>query len=202
MLAHPTLPHRCRAPGEVLTPRRGPAPALLPRPRTRNTRTRTRWRGARSMPVWSAPRVSHQLTTGQLDTLGLAISGYVQAQYENSQLSEDQLGKGGLPLNRDRFLIRRATQSTEWSIASTSSAGVDGNTAARPRVRHSSRGGVARLSQPATQERRLTLGSAGGLSEIPFGYELTESSRNRVFCERSTRSSNSFSEPDVGVRVL
>jgi hypothetical protein len=41
-----------------------------------------------------------------------------------------------------------------------------------------------------------------GLTEIPFGFELTDSSRNRHFMERSTGSLAFFpGEPDVGVRL-
>src|SRR5690606_1795884 len=38
---------------------------------------------------------------------GVSVSGYVQAQYEWSDLSEDELGQGGIVLNRNRFSIRR-----------------------------------------------------------------------------------------------
>jgi hypothetical protein len=41
------------------------------------------------------------------DRWGIRFSGYIQAQYQSNQLSEDQLQQGGQPLNRDRFMIRR-----------------------------------------------------------------------------------------------
>jgi len=37
----------------------------------------------------------------------LKITGYVQAQYEGHQDSEDQLQQGGALLNQNRFLLRR-----------------------------------------------------------------------------------------------
>jgi hypothetical protein len=41
-----------------------------------------------------------------------------------------------------------------------------------------------------------------GLFDVPFGYELTESSRGRYFMERSTQSRAFFpAEPDLGVRL-
>jgi hypothetical protein len=59
---------------------------------------------------------------------GLAISGYVQAQYQNSQLSADQLSADGAALNQDRFLVRRARlrvdRSWEFALATLE---VDGN---------------------------------------------------------------------------
>ncbi len=38
----------------------------------------------------------------------LEVSGYLQAQVEVHQLSEDELAPDGRPLNQDRFLVRRA----------------------------------------------------------------------------------------------
>jgi len=42
------------------------------------------------------------------NSAGLSLYGYVQADYQLRQSSEDQLNTGGQPLNQDRFLIRRA----------------------------------------------------------------------------------------------
>jgi len=143
------------------------------------------------------------LTRGLAGPLGIYVSGYVQAQYESSQQSEDQLQQGGLPLNQDRFLVRRARvrldRAWQWAHAAIE---VDGNT---------TRGATfgLRRAEASLVYRNATDPDAppwvritGGLSEIPFGYELTDSSRNRVFMERSTGSLALFpGEPDVGLRV-
>ena len=142
------------------------------------------------------------LTRGIAGPLGIYASGYIQAQYENSQLSEDQLQQGGLPLNQDRFLVRRARirldRSWQWAHAAVE---IDGNTTRGPTfgLRRAEASLVWRNSNPdAPPWVRFT----AGLSEIPFGYELTDSARSRVFMERSTGSLALFpGEPDVGVRL-
>jgi hypothetical protein len=142
------------------------------------------------------------LTRGLAGPLGIYASGYIQAQYENSQLSEDQLQQGGLPLNQDRFLVRRARirldRAWQWAHAAIE---IDGNTTRGPTfgLRRAEAALLYRSTDPdAPPWVRVT----AGLSEIPFGYELTDSSRSRVFMERSTGSLALFpGEPDVGVRV-
>lgn len=142
------------------------------------------------------------LTRGFTGPLGLYVSGYVQGQYETSQLSEDQLAQGGLPLNQDRFLVRRARvrldRSWTWAQATIE---IDGNTTRGPTfgLRRAEASLVYRNPDAeAPPYARLT----AGLSEIPFGYELTDSARSRYFMERSTGSLALFpGEPDVGVRL-
>ena len=142
------------------------------------------------------------LTTGVVGPLGLVFSGYVQGQYESSQLSEDQLFQGQVPANLDRFLVRRARlrvdRSFQWAQTTLE---IDGNT---------TRGAVfgLRRAEASFVYRNPEKGAppyvrvTGGLSEIPFGYEMTDSSRSRFFMERSQGSLALFpGEPDVGVRV-
>lgn len=143
------------------------------------------------------------LTRGLAGPLGIYASGYVQAQFETSQLSEDQLQQGGLPLNQDRFLVRRARvrldRSWQWAHAAIE---IDGNTTrgATFGLRRAEASLVYRNARDASQPPWVRV--TAGLSEIPFGYELTDSSRSRVFMERSTGSLALFpGEPDVGVRV-
>lgn len=142
------------------------------------------------------------LTTGLTGPLGLVFSGYVQGQYETNQASEDQIQQGGVLLNQDRFSIRRARLRVDraWTWASTTIE-VDGNTVRGPSfgLRRAEVSLLWRNPEPgAPPWVRLT----GGLSEIPFGYELTDSARNRYFMERSTGSLALFpGEPDVGVRL-
>ena len=142
------------------------------------------------------------LVGGVTGPLGLVFSGYVQAQYENSQASEDQLQQGGTPLNLDRFSIRRARLRVDrvWQWASTTIE-IDGNTVRGPTfgLRRAEASLVYRNpDREAPPYARLT----AGLSEIPFGYEMTDSARSRYFMERSLGSLALFpGEPDLGVRL-
>jgi Phosphate-selective porin O and P len=131
------------------------------------------------------------------------LGGFIQAQYEHHQDSEDQLQQGGALLNQNRFLIRRARLSAdgEWKFASVVLE-LDGNTIHGPafglqRAEASLawRGG---RDAPAPPLVELTF----GLFYNPFGYEITEPSQDRPFMERSRASLAFFpSEPDVGARV-
>jgi len=155
-------------------------------------------------PSASSVRVEREpnLLGGVTGPLGLVFSGYVQGQYEASQASEDQLQQGGLPLNQDRFLVRRARLRVDrvWQWASTTLE-IDGNTTRGPAfgLRRAEASLVWRSpDREAPPYARLT----AGLSEIPFGLELTESSRSRWFMERSLGSLALFpGEPDVGIRL-
>jgi hypothetical protein len=142
------------------------------------------------------------LTGGIAGPLGLVFSGYVQAQYEHSQISEDQLQQGGVPLNQDRFLVRRARLRVDraWTWASTALE-IDGNTTRGPAF-GLRRAEASLLWRNPDRDAPPYVRLTGGLSEIPFGFEMTESSRARFFMERSAGSLALFpGEPDVGVRL-
>ena len=70
-----------------------------------------------------------------IDQWGVRISGYVQTQYQWSQLSEDQLQQGGTPLNQNRFLIRRGRVrlSGDWRFVAFDLE-LDGSTTRGPFV--------------------------------------------------------------------
>jgi hypothetical protein len=134
--------------------------------------------------------------------LGTHLSGYLQAQYESSQLSEDQLQQGGSPLNRNRFVVRRARLRLDqsWQYAALS-VELDGNT---------TRGAVLGLRRAegsvlwrnpnaeAIPYGRLT----AGLQDTPFGLELPFGDRKRVFMERSQASLAFFpAVPDIGASL-
>ena len=131
---------------------------------------------------------------------GLQLTGYIQGQYETSQASEDQLAQDGTPLNQDRFLVRRArvrlTRTWQYVAASLE---LDGNT-----VRgvgfglRRAEGSVFYRPEGTVPLVMLTL----GLSDIPFGFEMVDQARTRIFMERSAASLAFFpSEPDLGVRL-
>jgi hypothetical protein len=142
-----------------------------------------------------------------------ALSAYVQAQYENHQDSQDQLQQGGGLLNQDRFLVRRGRLRFDAAFPYTELAlELDGNTTRGPAF------GVRRAEASLVYRARSWDGKlvpreeqgaepplamlTFGLTEIPFGFELTDSSKHRVFMERSQASLAFFpGEPDVGARL-
>ena len=169
-------------------PAPAPAPAAAPPPAEGTL-----------LPVRTAPP---RLDGGVLDPVGLVVSGYLQAQLESSQLSEDQLQQGGVVLNRDRFVLRRGRVRLDgaWRWAAFALE-VDGST---------TRGlffGLRRAEASllwrnprngAPPWAMLTV----GLTDIPFGHELSAGVRGRLFMERSLASLAFFrGEPDVGARL-
>jgi hypothetical protein len=135
--------------------------------------------------------------------LGVRFSGYVQAQYQRSGLSEDQLQQGGAPLNHNQFLVRRARLRFDraWDFASAS-VELDANTVRGPRV--GIRRAEAALFYRGNNAPELPplISLSAGVMDIPFGYELNQSARVRWFMERSTGSLALFpTEPDLGAKL-
>jgi hypothetical protein len=142
-----------------------------------------------------------------------ALSAYLQAQYENHRDSQDQLSQSGAPLNQDRFLVRRGRLRLDMAFPFTElTVELDGNTTRGPSfgLRRAEASLVLRPHPwngraPAREQRdgepplaMLTF----GLSEMPFGFELSDSSRNRVFMERSQASLAFFpGEADLGIKL-
>lgn len=136
------------------------------------------------------------------DGLGWSWDAYVQAQYESSQVSENQLQSGGALINRDRFVLRRARFRLDhgWEYAALAIE-VDTNTVrglsvglrrAQALVRYPER---SKLEIPYVA---LTM----GLQDQPFGHELPFGARKRLFAERSVASNALFpNEADVGASV-
>ncbi len=137
-----------------------------------------------------------------IDQWGVRISGYVQTQYQWSQLSEDQLQQGGAPLNQNRFMIRRGRVrvSGDWRFVAFDLE-LDGSTTRGPFV------GVRQANVSVlwrNPDARLPpyLMVTAGLTESPFGHELRLGQRDMIFMERSAGSLAFFPGPvDVGVRV-
>jgi len=153
-----------------------------------------------------APKAEKAEGAGQpgLEILrGIVVTSYVQAQYESHAESEDQLRQGGVLLNQNRFLIRRARLKVEreWEWSSVMLE-LDGNTTHGPAfsLHHAEASLLWRGDKgaPAPPLVRLTL----GLFDVPFGYELVESPRTPFFMERSLASRDFFpAEPDLGVKI-
>jgi len=133
---------------------------------------------------------------------GVRLGGYVQTQYQWSQLSEDQLQQGGAPLNRNRFMIRRGRVrlAGDWRFVAFDLE-IDGSTTRGPFVglRQAS---VSLLWRNPDAARPPYLMVTAGLTEAPFGHELRLGQRDMVFMERSLGSLAFFPGPvDVGVRA-
>jgi hypothetical protein len=130
---------------------------------------------------------------------GFLLSGYAQAQYLNSQVSQDQLQQGGASLNQDQFVVRRARVRFDrrWRHAAVTLE-LDGNTVGG--LAFGLRRAEASLIWDGGQPVPLAVLTAG-LFYTPFGYELSASARTRIFAERTLASSALFpGQGDVGVR--
>jgi hypothetical protein len=134
---------------------------------------------------------------------GFFLSGYVQGDYLHSQLSEDQLQQGGIPINQDRFYLRRARLRVDrgWEYAALAFE-LDANTVGSPTV--GIRRAEASLYYQAPNDAVLPplVMVTGGVTDLPFGYEQYESERSSMFMERSLVSSALFpTRQDAGIKV-
>lgn len=133
----------------------------------------------------------------------LVVSGYVQAQYEWHQDSEDQQQQGGALLNKDRFVLRRTrfkfTRDWEWGQVQVD---VDGNTVHGPQVRIQKAEASLIYGRSHDPDQPPLAQLTFGQFDVPFGFELPYTPKARWFTERSVGSRAIFpGEPDVGVRV-
>jgi hypothetical protein len=135
--------------------------------------------------------------------LGLSLTGYLQADWVvANQLSQDQLSTANAPLNQNEVMIRRARLRAavdRWWVAGL--VEFDGNTVSGTQARLI--GAEASLKWPPERGNPLPLLMATvGLFKIPFGYEIGQSDRERLFLERSTAEHGLFpGEYDAGARL-
>jgi hypothetical protein len=136
---------------------------------------------------------------------GVGLTGYLQADWNLwRQSSEDEVNPSTLaPINDERFLIRRARLKATIDREYTAGAlEFDGNTVngATARIINAE----ASVKLPGEEGAPVPLLMATlGLFKIPFGFELVQSDRDRVFLERSTAEQALFpGEYDVGARVM
>jgi len=133
---------------------------------------------------------------------GVRLGGFVQVQYQHSQLSEDQLQQGGVVLNRDRFMVRRGRlrASGDWRCFAFDFE-IDGSTTRGPFI-GIRQANVSALWRHRDPKRVPYVMVTAGLTEVPFGHELRVGQRDLLFMERSLGSLAFFPGPvDVGVRV-
>ena len=131
---------------------------------------------------------------------GLSISGFVQADLNVKQTSQDQLNAStGVPLNDNRFLIRRARLRAAVDQGYFAGAfELDANTVNGAQVRPLNVEATLKWPSEGVPLAALT----AGLFKIPFGFEVLQSDRDRLFAERSTFVRALFpGEYDLGVRV-
>ncbi len=143
---------------------------------------------------------------------GLLLSGFLQADYLQNQLSEDQLEQSGAPYNRDEFVLRAARlridggyQHAAYTLeldASTSGGPQVGVRRAEATLLYRSEGDVAGAASGQRREAPPLMALTAGLTDMPFGNELVESSRTRAFLERTLGSESIFpTQMDAGVKL-
>ena len=134
----------------------------------------------------------------------LTLTGFVQADYSAfRQSSQDELNPStGEPLNQSRFLLRRARFRAEIDYSIVGGAlELDANTVNGPQVRPV--GAEVYLawrnpSNPSLPYLQLTIGEF----KTPFGFEVLQSDKDRLFLERSNAERALFpGEYDLGIRL-
>jgi hypothetical protein len=134
---------------------------------------------------------------------GFRIGGYLQTQFESNQLSSDQLADGGAPYNQDRFSLRRGRLRVDrgWEYANATLE-LDASTYRGVNVGiRRAEGSLLYRGNNGLELPPLVMLTLG-VTDIPFGFELLESSRVRPFMERSLGSSALFpTEMDVGLKL-
>jgi hypothetical protein len=133
---------------------------------------------------------------------GVSFYGYVQGDYQVRQSSEDQLDASGQSLNQDRFLIRRARLGVVMDRRyGEGRMEIDGNTVNGPAFRLYL--AEASLKWPGSQAGAppIIMGTLG-LFRTPFGREVPQDDRHRLFMERTTAARALFpGEADIGARL-
>lgn len=134
--------------------------------------------------------------------LGFSLWGFVQAQYVVDQLSEDQVDPDGQPLNRNQFQVPRARLhlSHGWKYAFANLELEAGTVGPPVRIRRAEASLLYRGN--VSDEIPPLLVMTAGVTDIPFGAELAESQRDRLFMERSLPNRALFpSNADLGVKL-
>ncbi|TMQ09454.1 MAG: hypothetical protein E6J90_35830 [Deltaproteobacteria bacterium] len=125
----------------------------------------------------------------------LTLSGLVQIDAATRQSSEDELRQSGDLLNQDRVLLRRGRLRLSASYDKVSGlAEIDVNTVNGSQVRIT--------TAEAAYQVAPWLTAAIGIPKIPFGFEVEQSDKERLFLERSTMVRALFpGEYDVGAKL-
>ncbi|MBV8760961.1 MAG: hypothetical protein JO257_26945 [Deltaproteobacteria bacterium] len=121
--------------------------------------------------------------------------GFLQVDAGARQSSQDELKQSGDTLNQDRFSLRRARPKLTATYGAIGGViELDANTVNGMQVRPS--------NIEATYQVWPALRAGMGIAKIPFGYEVEESDRTRLFLERSNAERALFpGEYDLGVKL-
>lgn len=134
---------------------------------------------------------------------GLLLTGFVQADGAIRQSSQDQANPStGAPLNQDRVSIRRARLRAVLERTYVAGAlELDGNTTRGATARLIGAEASLRWPGPSATDPTLAMVTIG-LFKTPFGFEVLQSDRDRLFMERSTAERGLFpGEYDAGMRL-
>lgn len=149
-------------------------------------------------------KLQQDAATSVKSSLGVRLSGLVQADAVLwRQSSTDELDPStGEPLNETRFLLRRARLRAELDYRFVFGAfELDANTVRGPQVRPIAFEAGARWR--AKDSALPYLAASLGLVRTPFGLEVQQSDRERLFFERSHVATAFFpGEYDLGLRVF
>jgi hypothetical protein len=133
---------------------------------------------------------------------GVKLSGFVHMDtVAYNHASKDDVDGNGEPLNETRFLLRRARIRLDadyrWLFGSFE---IDANTNKGLQVRPQSFDVGVRYKNPKSDLPFIALHV--GLVRTPFGFEVQQSDKDRLFLERATMASAFFpGEFDLGVRA-
>jgi hypothetical protein len=147
-------------------------------------------------------KLSTQPPTLKLARPGYGLTGFLQVDSPFRQSSEDQInGSTGDLLNQNRVYLRRGR--LRFYLDRSYGAGsleLDANTISGPTARVV--GAEASLKLPGPTDAPPLVMVTGGLFKTPFGYEIGQSDRDRLFMERSTAEQALFpGEYDAGARL-
>lgn len=140
---------------------------------------------------------------------GILFSGFLQAELVHNRISEDQLEQSGAPFNRDEFALRSARLRLDGGHDYTAyTLELDATTRGGPHVgiRRAEGSllyrGDSEAGAGAPPNRPPLLALTAGVTDLPFGFELVESSRTRAFMERSAGSEAIFpTQMDIGLKL-
>ncbi|HEY6035318.1 MAG TPA: hypothetical protein VIV58_13690 [Kofleriaceae bacterium] len=125
----------------------------------------------------------------------LTLGGFFQVDAALRQSSEDELKQSGDLLNQDRVYLRRGRPKITAAYGKVGGViEIDINTINGGQVRPS--------AVEATYQATPWLRAGLGIAKIPFGFEVEQSDRERLFLERSNAERGLFpGEYDTGAKL-
>jgi hypothetical protein len=125
----------------------------------------------------------------------VTVSGFLQVDAAVRQASQDELRQSGDSLNQDRFSLRRARPKITAAYGKVGGVlEIDINTVNGGQVRPS--------AVEATYQATPWLRAGLGIAKIPFGFEVEQSDKERLFLERTNAERALFpGEYDLGFKV-